>query len=1341
MALIHNSLTSLFSDTANAIREKTNSVNSIVADNFPSEIRNINVGPNTQDATATTDDILSPKTAYVAGVKVTGNIPTLNASNLTVDGAKVTAAPGYYSTAVNKTVAAGAVVANIATHSITNPTVTVSHSGNIATIGTTTKPSGTAGTNYYQVGFTNSITAGSVNAQASGNISTNGYVTTSNNSVSAWSNQAVSADITQPATYYINKGTLTDAGISGTSYLENTGDYGFRATVVVPEGYHAGETVVKNFTTGIFPAPESKGTADKMLTGYSLYDEDGKLVTGSMPNQGAQNATISTQGGTYTIPAGYHNGSGVITASLGSATINAPAGSKAQSKPTFTWDETNKLLTASVAATSGTVYANVTNAGYIGTGTKSGTFSMTASSNTYALDGALINAPSGSATQSTPSFSWDATNRKLTASVAATTGTVYANIESSGFADAGIKSGTFSMGASSNTYTMAAAAINAPSGSATQSTPGIEFNTITGVVTATVNATTGTAYANVTGAGYTGTGTKSGSFSLGASSNTYNIGIGSASTPATTVYTSAPTVSVTNSNGYVTVASASGTKSVTPDVTAGYISSGVSGVVTATVNATGLQLNTKAGGTTTVTSSETTLINAGQFAVGAIKAKAAAGALSKTAATATLTSDGLVTNIGNGAVNVSDAIPYATGANGVYRFTATGSGGANVTTAGYLAAGTANSNSTTNTYYIAKGTTTAQANSVTVSGKTVTYKINAAVTAGYQPAGTYWVNGTKSVADGSATTPATTVYTGPVGMTFNASNGVVTASSVSATQSVTPTVVAGYVESGTAGTITATSNANTYSVGLATLGKSAAASSAASDGLVTNISNGAVNASDKIAFATGANSTYRITTTGSGGAKITAAGYIAKDVANSNSTTNAYYINKGSATTPATTVYTGKVGMSFNASNGVVTASSVSGTASVTPTVVEGYIKAGTAGTITATSNANTYNVGLGSRTAGTQAFITAGLVTNISNGAVTATDNVKLTTGANGKYRINVNAKATTTAGYIAAGTSYDTAGATYINKATATKTDGTPSIAGTAASASATATGFTASSTATSYYVTASASANSGKITGATATATVSEGYAPSATTATATLATVAAVTNSASNTIYIPASTVSDFSAKYKQQSTPTVGIYANGLVYASSAATTQTIYRNVSAGYTPGNTTGITFTLNASGTGTKQLTTKAGGTTTITGNTKIVANQTFTTGDVYATVTAGVINTPSGSATQSKPTFSVANGTGIVTASVAATSGTAYRNITTAGYLATNTTGGTFTMSASSNTYQLNTKAGSTTYVDGAGATLVNAGQFVTGAIIAKAANVTYNSTSQTLTIPAGLVTVS
>lgn len=90
--------------------------------------------------------------------------------------------------------------------------------------------------------------------------------------------------------------------------------------------------------------------------------------------------------------------------------------------------------------------------------------------------------------------------------------------------------------------------------------------------------------------------------------------------------------------------------------------------------------------------------------------------------------------------------------------------------------------------YVGSGVTRRTSSDLSSSG--------AAVTA---PAGYYENPASKSVASGSATTPATSITANPT-ITVG-SDGSIT-SSVSATQSVTPTVSEGYVSSGTAGNVT-----------------------------------------------------------------------------------------------------------------------------------------------------------------------------------------------------------------------------------------------------------------------------------------------------------------------------------------------------------------------------------------------------------------------------------------------------------------------------------------------------------------------------------------------------------
>ena len=90
--------------------------------------------------------------------------------------------------------------------------------------------------------------------------------------------------------------------------------------------------------------------------------------------------------------------------------------------------------------------------------------------------------------------------------------------------------------------------------------------------------------------------------------------------------------------------------------------------------------------------------------------------------------------------------------------------------------------------YVGSAITRRSSTDLTASGATVTV-----------PAGYYSSAASKSVSSGSASTPATSITANPSISVDN--SGLITATA-SATESVTPTVVAGYVSSGTAGTIT-----------------------------------------------------------------------------------------------------------------------------------------------------------------------------------------------------------------------------------------------------------------------------------------------------------------------------------------------------------------------------------------------------------------------------------------------------------------------------------------------------------------------------------------------------------
>lgn len=110
---------------------------------------------------------------------------------------------------------------------------------------------------------------------------------------------------------------------------------------------------------------------------------------------------------------------------------------------------------------------------------------------------------------------------------------------------------------------------------------------------------------------------------------------------------------------------------------------------------------------------------------------------------------------------------------------------------GYDGLSTVTVNAISNTY-VGSGITTRSSSNLTSSGATVT-----------APAGYYAAAATKAVSSGSAQTPATTLTRNPT-ISVNAS-GLITASvSTSTSTSVTPTVTAGYITSGTAGSVRVT---------------------------------------------------------------------------------------------------------------------------------------------------------------------------------------------------------------------------------------------------------------------------------------------------------------------------------------------------------------------------------------------------------------------------------------------------------------------------------------------------------------------------------------------------------
>lgn len=267
------------------------------------------------------------------------------------------------------------------------------------------------------------------------------------------------------------------------------------------------------------------------------------------------------------------------------------------------------------------------------------------------------------------------------------------------------------------------------------------------------------------------------------------VAAGAVAVPTTTI-AAAPTISV-DANGLVT-SSVSTSSSISPTITAGYVSTGTSGAVNVSGSST-LQLTTQAA--TTITPSETaqTAVTSGTYITGNIIVSAissdyvGSNVPTHSALSSSVDANGYTVTASSGyyANDTSKTLDYVGNisasvvieSNGNLTVTPT------VNAAGYCPSGTLASVTASNTI------TVNDSNDVTATGSTVT-----------TPSGYYFSDVITTIDAGAATTPATTITTTP---TISITSSGLVSASVSSSSSITPTVTAGYVSTGTAGMVSA----------------------------------------------------------------------------------------------------------------------------------------------------------------------------------------------------------------------------------------------------------------------------------------------------------------------------------------------------------------------------------------------------------------------------------------------------------------------------------------------------------------------------------------------------------
>lgn len=153
---------------------------------------------------------------------------------------------------------------------------------------------------------------------------------------------AVSATVQEGDTYTIPKGYHNGAGtVSG---VAGGGSYNLQSKSVTPTKQQqsitpdAGYYGLSDVTVGAIPAAYQDvssvtATAPDVLSGKVFVTAAGAVTTGTMANNGAVNKTLTAQEQSYTIPKGYHSGTGSVSISPESKTAT-PTKSQQTISPT-----------------------------------------------------------------------------------------------------------------------------------------------------------------------------------------------------------------------------------------------------------------------------------------------------------------------------------------------------------------------------------------------------------------------------------------------------------------------------------------------------------------------------------------------------------------------------------------------------------------------------------------------------------------------------------------------------------------------------------------------------------------------------------------------------------------------------------------------------------------------------------------------------------------------------------------------------------------------------------------------------------------------------------------------